>query len=459
LKEESSRPATLAAAAAAPRVVSPAPASSPEAKRSSSEAAQAARAKPEGVRFCVLAVELAGLVAVFRLFHLEDPQFQAMLLVAGAMFAVHYWLPFRWKEPFVAAGSLAAALYFLSPLNAALLWAAGLVLFLLLNLHVPFRWRLAAVATVIGLLIYGCSSLRVPMFRPFYSLFGSFFALRLIIYAYDVAHSRERPRLLPFLTYFYILPNYCALRFPVIDFQTMRKTYYGRDIHLIAQQGIQWMIRGAIQLMIYRLVVYFNDRYLPDLIHSGGSLVVAILLNMLLYLNISGHYHFMVGMLHLFGYDLPETNRRYLLARNFADFWRRINIYWKDFLVKIFYFPVYFKFRKQGEFRAQAAATAAVFTASWAMHIWALFWFTGTWEVNGPDALFWIIFGVLVLLNLVNEKRRKRPQPRPAWQMAGIHAAQVASTVACISTLKYLQFFPTFSSWSYAMTHWIGGSR
>ena len=69
----------------------------------------------------------------------------------------------------------------------------------------------------------------------------------------------------------------------------------------------------------------------------------------LLYVRISGQFHLVIGMLHLFGFNLPETHHRYLLASSFTDFWRRINIYWKDFMMKVFYYPAFFRLRKLGE--------------------------------------------------------------------------------------------------------------
>ena len=53
-----------------------------------------------------------------------------------------------------------------------------------------------------------------------------------------------------------MLPNYYFLLFPVIDFQTHRQTYFQRDIHDIAQQGIVWIARGTMQLLLYRLIYH-----------------------------------------------------------------------------------------------------------------------------------------------------------------------------------------------------------
>ena len=78
----------------------------------------------------------------------------------------------------------------------------------------------------------------------------------------------------------------------------------------------------------------------------------------LLYLHVSGQFHLIVGLLHMFGFNLPETHHRYLLASSFTDFWRRINIYWKDFIMKLFFYPAFFALKRIGTLRAIAAGDA-----------------------------------------------------------------------------------------------------
>ena len=66
-------------------------------------------------------------------------------------------------------------------------------------------------------------------------------------------------------------------------------------------------------------------------------------------------------MLHLFGFNLPETHHLYFLASSFTDFWRRINIYWKDFMMKVFYYPVVLRAAQARRDRGAVIATALVF--------------------------------------------------------------------------------------------------
>ncbi len=79
-----------------------------------------------------------------------------------------------------------------------------------------------------------------------------------------------------------------------------------------------------------------------------GDLVQFMLGTFLLYLRVSGQFHLIVGLLHLFGFRLPETHKLYYLAHSFTELWRRINIYWTDFMMKTVFYPTYFQVKKLG---------------------------------------------------------------------------------------------------------------
>jgi D-alanyl-lipoteichoic acid acyltransferase DltB (MBOAT superfamily) len=278
---------------------------------------------------------------------------------------------------------------------------------------------------------------------------------RYMIYLYDVAHARAPGRLRDFLTYFYMLPNYYFLLFPVIDYQTHRQSYFKRDIHEVAQQGIAWIARGTFQLMLYRLVYHWKGpSNAPEEVTTFGALASTMVLTYLLYLRVSGQFHLIIGFMHLFGFDLPETHRKYLLARSLSDFWRRINIYWKDFMVKMVYLPVYFRLRRSGDVRAQVIATILVFVVTWFLHAYQWFWLRGEFLMTWPDTLFWAILGALVTINLLLE--RKRPGQAAlssAWQ-ARLEPLKVAGTFCLIVTLWSLWNSPSLSEWLDLMTWW-----
>ncbi len=421
---------------------------------------RATRATPELRKFLALAGQLALLWLVFAAFNIEEPVFLLLTAAAFGGFAVHYWLPFQYKEAAWLTLSIAGAFLLLDPRAAALLLAIGGAFYGLLASSLSYRVRVALMVAAAGVLMYARTEVDLGIPAQFWPVFGAIFMFRMMIYLYDIRHMKGRPRLKEYLSYFFVLPNYYFLLFPVVDYQTLRKSYYQRDIHDIAQQGITWMARGAIQLVLYRVIYHYKGSgYAPDLITSPGHLFAAMVLTYMLYLRVSGQFHIIVGMLHLFGYDLPETHRKYLLARSLTDFWRRINIYWKDFMVKLVYFPVYFRFRRSGDVRAQVLATGCVFFTTWLLHSYQWFWLRGEWLFTWPDLLFWTVLGLLVTVNLLMEGRARRTAPRKAASAPSRvqEALQVAATFVLITVLWSMWNAPSMSVWFDVLTWWQVG--
>lgn len=414
-----------------------------------------ANAIPHVWKFAAVVSQLAALFYVFYEFRLEERGF---LLLAGLMFfgfAVQYWLPFAYRRPFVLALSLAGAYVLLEPVTATLLIGSGLGIFALLASPLPFGARIAALAAIGLLLMYGRATLGWGIPIQFWPVFGAVFMFRLLIYVYDLRHARAHPSLSEYLNYFFLLPNYYFLLFPVVDFQTLKASYYRRDVNDMAQRGVAWIARGAVQLLLYRLVYHLKPpTHEPDAVASFAALVTAIVSTYLLYLRVSGQFHIIVGLLHLFGYDLPETHRRYLLAHSLTDFWRRINIYWKDFMVKLVYFPIYFRMRRRGDVSAQVAATSAVFATTWLLHSYQWFWLRGEWLFTWPDTLFWSILGAMVIVNVLAEARRPPKRAVSGWQGYTRRALQVTGTFSLVATLWFLWNASSVREWIEVMTYW-----
>lgn len=418
---------------------------------------RAARARPRTDTYLLLLAQLGLLLLTFSVYRLEEPIFIWVAALIFAGFAVHYWLPFRFKEPFWIALSVAGAYVFFDLFIASLLLGTGLVLFGILWLPLHFRWRLALLAGAFAVLMLLRAKQGLPIPNRFWAVFGALFMFRLIAYLYDQSHAKEKPSLQEFLSYFYLLPNFYFLLFPVIDFRTMRRSYFEKDIHEVAQQGIAWMARGTIQLVLYRFVYHLNGRIVGDNITTFPSLLATMVLTYLLYLRVSGQFHLIVGMLHLFGYNLPETNRRYLLASSFTDYWRRINIYWKDFMVKVVYFPVYFRLRKSGEARAQVLATAMVFVVTWFLHGYQQFWLGGKFLFRWTDTVFWAVLGLLVIFNVLYELKHRSAAAKAAPQPVLLRAVRVAGMFLLITTLWSLWNAPTLHQWLDLLTWWKVG--
>ena len=416
--------------------------------------ARAVNAVPRLGPFLVLAGQLAALVWVLRAFQIEERAFINMMGIAAGGFAVHYWLPLAFKEPFWILVSIGGAALLLGPVAVAVLLAVGLLFFGLLTSRLSYRAKVWGSVALGVLLMAGRALEPQPVPVTVWPVLGALFMFRMMIYLYDLRQAKGRPSLQEYLAYFYPLPNFYFLLFPVIDLQTMRRTYFQRDIHAVAQQGLLWMARGTVHLLLYRLVYFLKPSFTTEEVTSFGTLVLAMCGTYLLYLRVSGQFHIIIGLMHLFGYDLPETHRKYLLASSIADFWRRINIYWKDFMVKMVYFPVYFRYRRSGDMRARVVATVCVFVVTWVLHSYQWFWLRGELLLSWTDTLFWAILGAVVVVNLLIEQRRKPARTVTGVRAAVEHALRVAATLVFIVVLWSFWQSSTIDEWATTMAWW-----
>jgi hypothetical protein len=157
-------------------------------------------------------------------------------------------------------------------------------------------------------------------------------------------------------------------------------------------------------------------------------------------------------MLHLFGFNLPETNHRYLLSAGFTDFWRRINIYWKDFMLKVFYYPLYFKIKSWGATQALVVSTLLVFVATWFLHAYQWFWLRGSFLISPQDVGFWAILAGLVVANSLSEAKHGRERAigsrSRTFKSYLIHAARTSGTFLAICVLWSFWTCESLSAWT-----------
>jgi hypothetical protein len=240
-----------------------------------------------------------------------------------------------------------------------------------------------------------------------------------------------------------------------------RRSFYDSDAYEIYQKGLLWMFRGMTHLLIYR-AIYYHVAPSPSDVRDVGGVVLFVVSSYLLYLRVSGQFHLIIGILCLFGFNLPATNHFFFLASGFNDVWRRLNIYWKDFMVKIFYYPTVMGLRPWGTTASRAAATIVVFVATWLLHSYQWFWLRGTFPLTAIDGIYWGILGSLVLVNslyLVGKIRDRTAGPRGwSWRGALLLSLQTIGMFAFMAVLWSLWSSRTFAEWLSVMSS-VGTGR
>ena len=396
-----------------------------------------------GSEFLLLAAELAVILLLIRSYHLEqDLGLTRLLPVVFAGFVIHAWAPQRLRPPLFLAISLIGIVVFLSPLQAAALVVMGMTLIAICHLPIRYGARVAILMLAgIGLAAVRAEWILIPwktIPTIVIPVLGAMFMFRLMVYMYDLPHEKQPVSVWQRLSYFFLLPNVCFLLFPVVDYSTYKRTYYSSDEIAIYQKGVRWMFRGVVHLLMYRLVyLYFvipphEVTGLPDVIRYTTSF-------WLLYMRISGQFHLAIGILCLFGFNLPETNRLYYLASSFTDLWRRVNIYWKDFMQKVFYYPMFTRLKRLGTLPGVLLATIAIFVVTWLLHSYQWFWLRGDFPLRAVDVVFWGAIGVGVVLNvwreMTGEKRSRLSRPSFSFSRALAHTLKVLAMFITMSIL------------------------
>jgi alginate O-acetyltransferase complex protein AlgI len=407
--------------------------------------------------FVVVAIELAVAVYILSRFKLESDAFRVIARLVLGGFLVHHFLPVKLKMPLFLALSIASIAYVFGIERGEWVLATGLsrtawllglgsALVGICHLPLPFAGRagvLALAGAVLAIFRKGLVPVQVEALGAVWPILGAMFMFRIMVYLYDLEHEKERPQLIRSLSYFFLLPNICFPLFPVIDYKTFARNYFNDEPLLIYQKGLAWIFRGIVQLVLWRLV-YYHYYLQPGEVASGTDIVRFMVFNFLLYLRVSGQFHLVIGLLHLFGFNLPETNRRYALASSFTDYWRRVNIYWKDFIMKLFYYPASFRLKSWGPKQSIVWATVYAFIVTWALHSYQWFWLRGDFPIIPQDLLFWGILGALVVANSLWELSHGRKRTLGKRAFTGKDAASLGGRTAA----TFLLLITLWSIWN-----------
>lgn len=316
-------------------------------------------------------------------------------------------------------------------------------------------------------------------YLPF--ILGSLFMFRAISYIHEMRYAKSETPLIEKINYFLLLPNLSMPLFPIVDFKNFVSSYTTLNFRQL-KRGTLFICRGIIQLLIYRAIYHHGIRSFKD-IFSIADVFIYISCNFLIVLRVIGAYHISIGLITLTGYNVPDLFNNIFFSTGFSDLWRRTNMYWKNFVIKIFYYPIYFKVKKRGEYFAIIFTTITCFFITWLLHNYQWFWLKGSFPIVLKDLIFWGTFGILVSISSVsqqnklhqNEQKKITPSKFQilflsikglwvfismsllwsiwiapdlnSWKMLMIHAKNI--DIHSITTIIYLSISYLIISWTY----------
>ena len=401
---------------------------------------------------------LAGLLGVVARFSVEESLglVQFMLFLIGA-FVVHQFLAIRFRLPFFFLACFTAIFVLFDGVTASIIAGLGMVLFAIVDAPLNVWFRALLLLMIGAILAYirlgywpGMSS------NTALSVLGSLFMFRSILYLYEARFATEKAPFWLRLSYFFLLPNLIFLIFPVVDYKTFISNYYSKPAYQHIQQGLLWMANGVLHFLLYRLIYYYLVPNPAEVEHVFGWLQYVIAAYALI-VRLAGIFHFSAGVICLFGFDLPPTFRHYFFADSFSDLWRRINRYWRDFVMKVFYYPIYFKVKHFGLVPAIVISILLTFVVNWFLHAYQWLWLKGSVLFTLQDISFWAVFGIAVAGNAVYQaKHRKRKKKPTNWnlQRASGHVLRVMGIFAFMAVLWSWWTAPSPTQWWKFLSLW-----
>jgi hypothetical protein len=406
--------------------------------------------------FFIHFLQLAGILAIVNYYEFEKTSgiatYCTFILL---LFAIYSFTPIKYKPSVFFFGIVFIILHAFGPLSGCILLFTGLAFIAICHLKIAHILKLSIILILFGGLAFLRSDiLYVPRLAVLISYLMPMFMFRIFIYLYELKHGLRPKSLWQSVTYFFMLPNIFFLFYPIIDYKTYIKTYYNVPEKDVWQKGIRWMLRGLCHIFVYRLLCTYFLTSTSD-VHDLPSLTQYLLSNYSLLVRMSGIFHFTIGLLCMFGMNLPQVFDNYFIATGFADLWRRINIYWKDFILKIFFYPIMFVYKKRIKTFLLPATMMSAFFITFLLHGYQLFFVTGTFNLRMVDLIFWMVMGILVTINSIYIEQKalsvKKFRELPALLHYLINTLKISGVILTMSVLWSLWISKTMADWLFLM--------
>jgi hypothetical protein len=182
---------------------------------------------------------------------------------------------------------------------------------------------------------------------------------------------------------------------------------------------------------------------------TGSVLLSTLLYQVGLLLIWGGALHFKVGLWRVMGYDVDPYFRFPFLATNLVSLWTRFTFHYREFLVRAFYYPVFFRLAgRKTWLRVSVATLAAVGVGNlvWG-HVVELMYYDGMLFRNFAGMFrAWPYFLLLTLgitgteLWLLWKPRRLRRKPWTWGWRIGLDVAAAYVTIQFYSLLHIFLF-------------------
>jgi len=312
-------------------------------------------------------------------------------------FFIYSFLPNRYRPFFYCLIFAACTIYVLSWLTALLI--VSTLAFTAFVLFSNIAWRLKLLYLIIlfaGLIVV--NRFYMPRANIAATYIAAILMFRVIVLMYELKYARLKDNRWLQLSYFLCFPNLSFLFFPIIDYRTYMRSYYADSYGVVCRRAMWFIMLAVGELLLYKLITHYLNPTVAS-IHDAYTLIAFCLSHYLLVIKMVGILTMGVGLMMMFGFSMPAPFGNFLLAFSFSEYWQKVNAYWRAFVLKIIYYPFYFKYRKKLKRNAVTLGIIIAFLASYVLHSYQKFWIAGSFSFQLTDLLYWMLLGLLVMWN------------------------------------------------------------
>ena len=174
------------------------------------------------------------------------------------------------------------------------------------------------------------------------------------------------------------------------SYQFQDRCYLNKDKNLIVKRGLKILVvaftyfiigPAVVDIVEYLMSLSGNQIYssISNLleahsqspVQSTSTVLASCLFHEIRYLfKFAGIFHFLVGIWRLLGYDMPNDINKPFLSTNLVSLWARLMYHFREFLVRLFYYPVFLKLN--GYSKSFRVVIATMVAAGGANFIWGI---------------------------------------------------------------------------------------
>lgn len=328
------------------------------------------------------------------------------------LFLLNGFLPEKYKPFVFPLLFLVISFYVFDAINAIILFTvlSLIALFLVSNM----KWMLKLILSMlVFVLLFLLLSGRIQAGTITYIVpfLGSILMFRMVIILYDLKYDFSLKDKFGSWSYFFSFPQ---LFFPVMPILDHKQFLNGRnekdEFHLYDKALVQFST-GVFLFAVYKIINQVFSPSVYEIVDFSGLMLYIVSKSVILF-KLVGVFIFSIGFLSMFGVNLPSSFGFFPLASTFRDYWKDVNRFWRDFILKIIYYPLFFKLKKSRFPGKGFILILVTFMTSCFFHFYQLYWSTGYFKFKMTDVLYWFLLGLLVFYSGYRFEKLMKQMPR-----------------------------------------------